>query len=650
MRRSAAVTLTMFRTESAGTPGRVAPSRQPQRRRNVEDFETQSVYATGCRTPKSPHQSRSGAEGRRFPTFFDNGGSGSLVSSRRTARASPTASSSGGFGSPGSISPTHRGSRQRCAASATSSPREREGGESASSLLSLFKQVREPPLPGAVQEDSDEDKGVSDMAPMGRISSMPSLAASSHRSAQQQPRSALRSTKVSLSSNEQSQASPLLRWPSDAAPAAFLRPQDKDCFSSDGSEVTYCGVSSLLARRRASCPNVAALSSLALDRSSSVQSPKNGREGKGSPAAASSPRPPPREIVSLKPGEKIYDLYYWDEVLQEEGHGGKVVSCIRKVQLPREASDGAASTSASGSGSSGDGCSSVASAALSPTLVPTMKEGSDDVELVMKIKAKKELREVGAEEQFRKAQMRLLNLPPHEGVLALREVLEDDTFYYVVMEKAKGGSLFCSLMDEYTDGNMPAEAVKGLMKEILEAIGHVHEQGMLHRDIKPDNLVVQIATSPAVGKIKKVKVIDFDVADPEWCPASPTKLEAYVGTLRHSAPESFRGIFSERTDLYSVGTILYLIMAGKLPYPDEIFDRSVREASQASLLEMYEQMRQTPVDWAAAVWEGQPQCMDFCKHLLAFDAMDRFASADEALAHPWLADVAGYSQASQAET
>merc|ERR1719335_801144 len=114
----------------------------------------------------------------------------------------------------------------------------------------------------------------------------------------------------------------------------------------------------------------------------------------------------------------------------------------------------------------------------------------------MKIKAKADL-SADSEEQFRKAQLKMLNMPKHSGVLPLTEVLEDDNFYYVVMEKANGGSLLSSLLEEFSDGIMPERAVKQLMKEILSAIAHIHRQGMLHRDIKVDNLVVQKNDEPS---------------------------------------------------------------------------------------------------------------------------------------------------------
>merc|ERR1719461_396828 len=109
----------------------------------------------------------------------------------------------------------------------------------------------------------------------------------------------------------------------------------------------------------------------------------------------------------------------------------------------------------------------------------------------MKMRSKASLEESGIPETFRLAHHRLLNLPSHVGVLPVHEVLEDQQYYYIIMERAEGGAFLPSLAQEFQDGVMPEAVVKQLMREILEAVHHLHAQGILHRDIKPDNLVMQ---------------------------------------------------------------------------------------------------------------------------------------------------------------
>lgn len=315
-----------------------------------------------------------------------------------------------------------------------------------------------------------------------------------------------------------------------------------------------------------------------------------------------------RRIRPLPEGKKIFDLYYWDEVIQETGCGGKVVVCSPKSEecttSPRSPFSGSKSKVARGSH-------------------------------VMKIKSKVELRKNGEEEIFRKANLKMLNLPPHVGILPLYEVLEDDAHFFVVMEKANGGSLLSSLLEECPDGVMPELVVMRLMKEILSAIAHLHQQGILHKDIKADNLVVEVndePTSPG-GKIRTVKLIDFDLSDPDWVPDSPgTHGHNWAGTKQNSAPETFRGTFSQQSDLYSAGTILYLLMTGRWPHNEDLFgdmefDEDVRAISQ--------RMAMVNIDWNDSCWSHHPSCQDFCKWLLDFDPAQRPASAVVAARHEW---------------
>merc|ERR1719217_1545620 len=107
---------------------------------------------------------------------------------------------------------------------------------------------------------------------------------------------------------------------------------------------------------------------------------------------------------------------------------------------------------------------------------------------------------------------------------------------------------------------------------------------MLHRDIKPDNFVMQTEEDPLspTGKSSKVKLIDFDHADASFTPLSPKKTFTddsesvdFFGTLRFNAPEAFLGEFSQQSDLYSIGVILYLLMTGSMPFDDKYFDGGI---------------------------------------------------------------------------
>eukprot|EP00429_Kryptoperidinium_foliaceum_P012388 CAMPEP_0176043260 /NCGR_PEP_ID=MMETSP0120_2-20121206/21467_1 /TAXON_ID=160619 /ORGANISM="Kryptoperidinium foliaceum, Strain CCMP 1326" /LENGTH=686 /DNA_ID=CAMNT_0017376667 /DNA_START=60 /DNA_END=2120 /DNA_ORIENTATION=+ len=385
-------------------------------------------------------------------------------------------------------------------------------------------------------------------------------------------------------------------------PTALLDLMSKDTNSSASGEGDAGVQSTLLCRRH--------MPSLAV----SVQRGSGSRQV-GNGLFASLPR---KDIVQLHSAEKIFDLYQWDEVLQETGDGGKVVVCKPKSNP-----------------------ASPTRLAAAPS-IPT----SSEYTYVLKIRSKESLAQDCMEEQFRKSLLRVLNLPGHIGVLPIHEVLEDEKFYYIVMAKAEG-AFFNILLTEFGDGVMPAASVRKLTQEILEALGHVHMQGILHRDVKPDNLVFQALDDPKspTGKSNKVSLIDFDHAEPDWTPGSGSSQSQWCGTVRFSAPETFNGTFSQSSDLYSVGVILYMLLAGKMPYDDAVFEEFIESRTPSPKRSsrydwrhaIHRRMRETPIDWQCEPWPSQPLCREFCQTLLAFEANDRPASAEDALRHAWFA-------------
>lgn len=313
------------------------------------------------------------------------------------------------------------------------------------------------------------------------------------------------------------------------------------------------------------------------------------------------PNPLPRNIEPLPEGKKIYDLFSWTQVLQETGDGGKVVVCHPKGSRPSYELDEHRAT-----------------------------------DYILKIRSKESLLRQRNEENFRMVALRMLNLPAHQNIVPYHEVLEDEKFYYMVMEKASGGALFSSLLRDYTDGVVPESAVKRFIRDTLEALRHAHRNGLLHRDVKPDNLVVRKPNGPE--NIRRIALIDWDHADPSWVSGGPERSEnGYFGTLEFCAPEALTGRFSEASDLYSVGVTLYLLMTGKNPYPDQMFEElRKKERTRSAEVTMLQRMSTATIDWQCDPWPHQPDCKEFCMRLLAFQPEHRMVSAQQALKHRWL--------------
>jgi len=310
---------------------------------------------------------------------------------------------------------------------------------------------------------------------------------------------------------------------------------------------------------------------------------------------------PLQEIEQLAEGEKIFDRFSWDRVLQEDGDGGKVVICKRKNGM----------------------------------CLPDQKAPN----LVLKMRLKATL---GLDvDRHRATQLALLNGPSHPGVVTYHEVMEDHKFLYMVMEYGSGGPLIQGLLGKYRDGVIPASALKDIMSEILKAIGHVHNEGLLHRDIKPDNLVM---TGDASDANQRIMLIDFDYAQPIFNMRGTSADRPFCGTPRFSAPECFLGFYSRASDLYSIGATLYLLMTGTMPYSDEVFDLAFSplasgESEGTHMRRVHRQLRDSRVDWSSSAWQEQPDCLDFCQKLMHFDSSSRPSTAEQALQHKWFTGV-----------
>lgn len=198
------------------------------------------------------------------------------------------------------------------------------------------------------------------------------------------------------------------------------------------------------------------------------------------------------------------------------------------------------------------------------------------------------------------------------------------------MPKCSGGELFDFLIRIDT-GEMDVQLgdCKRIMREILVALNDLHSRGLVHGDVKPENLMFDKSE-------KTVKLIDFDTCEP-WAPNS-RKQTRIQGSPMYIAPEVLEGKASPQSDLFSVGVILFLLMMGEMPWSRDLPDLSSdTNVGGASATVVYKALRKEirELDWKEAPWSDHASVADLCKKLLAFDPVDRIQSATEALNHPW---------------
>jgi hypothetical protein len=139
----------------------------------------------------------------------------------------------------------------------------------------------------------------------------------------------------------------------------------------------------------------------------------------------------------------------------------------------------------------------------------------------------------------------------HPGIVAVYDYGEDADVAFIVMEYVAGLALDAHAAQHCSS----LQAIAGLMGELLAALGYAHAAGVVHRDVKPANILVS----------DRLKITDFGIARIDA--SSRTETGVAVGTPQYMAPEQFsgRGV-DHRVDLFAAGVILYELLTGTRPF------------------------------------------------------------------------------------
>lgn len=146
----------------------------------------------------------------------------------------------------------------------------------------------------------------------------------------------------------------------------------------------------------------------------------------------------------------------------------------------------------------------------------------------------------------------------HPNVVNIFDVGEEDHILYMVMEYVDGLTL-----KEYIQQYGPVEVEEALsiMKQITAAIAHAHANDLVHRDIKPQNILID--------SYGQVKVTDFGIAV-ALSATSLTKTNSILGSVHYLSPEQARGgLATKKSDIYSLGIVLYELLTGRMPFSGE---------------------------------------------------------------------------------
>ena len=220
----------------------------------------------------------------------------------------------------------------------------------------------------------------------------------------------------------------------------------------------------------------------------------------------------------------------------------------------------------------------------------------------------------------------------HPNIIKLIEIYEDKLHYELIMEELNGGSLTERLIEKVDDDGetFSEREAATIFKQIISAISYCHGKGIVHRDLKMEN-VIFVDTK---GNLD-IKIIDFGLSQYDTFKllslvnliseetAKTVNMNDIVGTPHYIAPEVLKGKYNQKCDIWSAGVILYSMLSGHFPF------------NGRTNKEIFKSISKKKLEFPEKYWKNiSNEAKDLISHMLCEE--DKRFSADKVLKHPWL--------------
>jgi len=212
-------------------------------------------------------------------------------------------------------------------------------------------------------------------------------------------------------------------------------------------------------------------------------------------------------------------------------------------------------------------------------------------------------------------QIDILKMATDEFVLKLLDIIENESYLYIMTELCKGGDLY-SYLNQRSFKIPEAKAAK-LIYKLAKSVSFLHTLGIIHRDLKPENILMTDMSDEA-----DIRISDFCICK-RLEPNETTK--EIVGTLGYMAPEVLMGKeYNYSADVWAIGVITYLLLTGYLPFDDEQEDKEVIRKTLFESIPFYNDS-----------WKNiSSKAKEFVKKILKKDKEERI-TIEGILSDPW---------------
>ena len=215
-----------------------------------------------------------------------------------------------------------------------------------------------------------------------------------------------------------------------------------------------------------------------------------------------------------------------------------------------------------------------------------------------------------------KSEIDILKIAKHPNIIKLYDVFENEKYIYIIMEYCPGGDLFSYI--EKRDFKIKEERAAEIIHKLCTAVYFLHQYGIVHRDLKPENILMMDQTDNA-----DIRLVDFGLGK---MLGPGEKCDEPFGTFSYVAPEVLQEkSYDFKVDLFAIGIITYLLVAGFLPFDDEDSEKEIARQT------VYD-----PTPFPKKIWDNISQeAKMFVDNLLSKDPEKRM-NLQEVLQHKWL--------------
>ena len=211
-------------------------------------------------------------------------------------------------------------------------------------------------------------------------------------------------------------------------------------------------------------------------------------------------------------------------------------------------------------------------------------------------------------------EIQLLSQLDHPNIIKYYETYDDENEFHIIMKYCTGGELFRKVQNE---GPLTEQQSATIIYQILHAISHCHSRGIVHRDIKAENILFHNKSHD------RINIIDFGLST--IAKNENGNMHTFVGTALYLSPEVLCGKYDEKCDLWSIGVLLYFMLYGVFPFEDENDDKE----------KLFKKIKKEEPKYNLAHSCVSRLAQNFLKKLLKKQPKERYG-AQEALNDPWI--------------